>query len=188
MRIAGFDVSSSTIGWCILDIDGYGNITPIKISHYKPPKDGNIFERLIETKKVISSIIKEYNPDEIAIEEIIQYMGGGSTAKTIIMLTSFNRMVGLAAYEYLNKAPSMYSVMTIRHGLKTSKKLPQKEDMPKLVAKHLKFKFPYIYETKKRSKKKSIAVESYDMSDGMAVGLYHAFLLTGKLKKKASKK
>lgn len=183
-RVLGFDVSSSTIGFAVLDIDESKNITPIHISFYKPPKEGNIFERLIETKNHITSIIDGYKPDEIAIEEIVQYMGGASTAKTIIMLTSFNRMVGLASYEYLKKTPSMYSVMMIRHGLKISKQLPSKEDMPKLVAKHLKFKFPYIYITKKRSNKKEISIESYDMADGAAVALYHAFALTDRLKKK----
>jgi Holliday junction resolvasome RuvABC endonuclease subunit len=184
MRVLGFDVSSTTIGYCALDINEDGYITPAVISYYKPTKEGDIYERLIETKKNIVAIINKYKPTHIGIEDIIQYLGGGSTAQTIILLTSFNRMVGLASYEYLGHSPQMFNIMSIRHGIKHSKQLPPKEDIPKVVAKHLKIKFPYIYKPQKnKSKKKVIASETYDQSDAVACALHYAFILTGKTKK-----
>ena len=146
-------------------------------------KKGSIIERIVDTRNKIQKIITDNKPDLIAIEDIIQFMKGASTAKTIIMLTTFNRMIGLAAYDYAGKVPELYSVMSIRHGLKTGKDLPKKEDMPELVAKHLGIKFPYEI-----NKKGKVKVESFDMADGIAVALYYAFLLTGRIQRKAKKK
>lgn len=182
--ILGFDVSSTTIGYCSLSWDESNNdIKLIHMGYLKPIKKGTIIERIVDTRNKIQKIIVDAQPDYIAIEDIIQFMQGKSTAKTIIMLTTFNRMIGLTAYDYLGKAPTLYSVMTIRHGLKTGKELPKKEDMPALVAQHLGITFPYEY-----NKKGGIKVESYDKADGVAVALYHTLVLAGKVKSKGKKK
>lgn len=182
--ILGFDVSSTTIGWCILKWDDSNNdITFHQAGFIKPAKKGSIIERIVDTRNKIQKIIVDTKPDCIAIEDIIQFMKGKSTAKTIIMLTTFNRMVGLTSYDYLGSVPTLYNVMTIRHGLKIGKDLPKKEDMPALVAQHLGITFPYEYD-----KKGKIKVESYDKADGVAVTLYHAFVLAGKVKRKGKKK
>jgi len=178
-RVLGFDVSSSTIGYCVLEVSDSNDIQFILCNYIKPIKKGSIIERIVHTRDVIQSIIDQVKPDYIAIEDIIQFMAGASTAKTIIMLTSFNRMISLVAYDYLKKCPSLYSVMTIRHGLKINKILPKKEEIPELVAKHLKITFPYLF-----NKKGKIKVESYDMADGVAVALYHALVLTQRIKVK----
>lgn len=182
--ILGFDVSSTTIGWCSLSWEESTNdIKLIQMGYIKPIKKGSIIERIVDTRNKIQKIIVDTKPDHIAIEDIIQFMQGKSTAKTIIMLTTFNRMIGLTAYDYSAKAPTLYSVMTIRHGLKTSKDLPKKEDMPALVAQHLGITFPYEY-----NRLGNVKVESYDKADGVAVALYHAFVLSGKVKRKGKKK
>ena len=72
--------------------------------------------------------------------------------------------------------------MTIRHGLKFDKIFPKKQDMAELVAKHLGITFPYEYD-----KKGKVKVESFDKADGVAVALYYAFVLTGKIIRKAKK-
>lgn len=181
-KILGIDCSSTTIGWCILNIDNNNNISFVKATYIKPIKKGNIVERLADTRDKIKHIIDSEKPDYIGIEEIIQFMKGKSTAKTIITLTSFNRMVCLLAYDYLKKSPELFHVMSIRHGLKINKILPQKTDMPNLVAQHLNIQFPF--ETNKNGK---IKEENYDKADGIAVALYHAFILTNKIKKKKKK-
>ncbi len=182
--ILGFDVSSITIGYCILSWDDVTNdIKFVSANYLKPLKKGSIIERIVDTRNKIQKIIVEAKPDYIAIEDIIQFMKGKSTAQTIIMLTTFNRMIGLTSYDYLGKTPNLYNVMTIRHGLKVGKDLPKKEDMPDLVAKHLGITFPYEY-----GKKGALKVESYDKADGVAVALYHAFVLAGKVKRKGKKK
>lgn len=183
-RVLGFDVSSSTIGYSILEIDETtGKIDFIAADYVKPIKKGNIIERVADTRTKIKKIIEVTKPDYIAIEDIIQFMQGKSTAKTIIMLTTFNRMIGLLAYDYLGRSPELYSVMSIRHGLKTGKELPKKEEMPDLVSKHLGITFAYGV-----NKKGNAKVENYDVADGIAVSLYYAFVLTGKVKRKGKKK
>lgn len=181
--LLGFDISSTTIGWCVLEFDETnGKIKLVHANYIKPLKDGSIIERIVDTRNKVKTVIEQFKPDYIGIEDIIQFMKGKSTAKTIIMLTTFNRMISLAAYDYLQKSPELFSVMSIRHGLKIEKVFPKKEDMPELVAKHLGITFPY--ETNKKGK---IKVESFDMADGMAVALYYAFVLTGKIVRKTKK-
>lgn len=182
--ILGFDVSSTTIGWCSLSWDESTNdISLIQMGFIKPPKKGSIIERIVETRNKVQKVIVDAKPDHIAIEDIVQFMQGKSTAKTIIMLTTFNRMIGLTSYDYLGEEPVWYSVMTIRHGLKTGKELPKKEDMPDLVSQHLRITFPYEY-----GKKGQVKDESFDKADGVAVALYHAFVLAGRIKRKGKKK
>lgn len=176
--ILGIDCSSTTIGYAILTVDDV-DIQFISCNYIKPPKKGNLIERIAQTRDMIQKIILDTKPDYIAIEEIISFMKGASTAKTVIMLTSFNRMVCLLAYDYLNRPPELYNVMSIRHGLKMNKVLPKKQDMPELVAKHLSIKFPYEY-----NKKGKIKVECEDQADAVAVALFHSFKLIGRLKKK----
>lgn len=186
-RVLGFDVSSSTIGYCILEVDETtGKIDFMNAAYIKPLKKGHIIERIADTRKKIQDVIETVKPDYIAIEDIIQFMKGQSTAKTIIMLTTFNRMIGLCAFDFLQRAPELFSVMSIRHGLKTGKDLPKKEDMPALVANHLGITFPYVLSKKGSAVK--IKTESYDMADGVAVALYYAFVLTGKVKRPKAKK
>jgi Holliday junction resolvasome RuvABC endonuclease subunit len=177
--IAGFDVSSTTTGWCILQIDDKKSIKYIDSGYFKPIKTGTIFEKLSHSRDQIVSILDKYKPDDIAIEDLIQFMKGHSTAKTIITLALFNRNVGMTSYDYLGKNPQLFNVMSIRHGLKLSKELPKKEDMPELAAHHLGIKFPYHH-----GKGGKIKKESEDVADAVAVALYYSFILTGKIKKK----
>jgi Holliday junction resolvasome RuvABC endonuclease subunit len=182
--VLGFDASSTTIGYCVLSLDETTNdISFVKAGYIKPLKKGTIIERIVDTRNKVQKVIVDSQPDHIAIEEIIQFMKGKSTAKTIIMLTTFNRMICLTAYDYLGNSPVLYSVMTIRHGLKFGKDFPKKEEMPAPVAQHLGITFPYEY-----NKKGNIKVESYDKADGIAVALYHARVLSGIVKPKGKKK
>jgi Holliday junction resolvasome RuvABC endonuclease subunit len=181
--ILAFDVSSTTIGWCALNWDEANDIQFHQAGYIKPVKKGPIIDRIVDTRNQVKKIIDDIKPDFMAVEDIIKFMKGKSSAQTIIMLATYNRMVCLAAHDYLGHAPTLYNVMTIRHGLKTGKDLPKKEDMPALVSRHLGITFPYEYIAKGKNKG-GIKVESYDKADGVAVALYHAFVLSGKVKRK----
>jgi Holliday junction resolvasome RuvABC endonuclease subunit len=175
--ILGLDISSCTIGCCALKLDD-NKISLLALEYIKPPKTGHIIERLAKTKEKVVEFINKVKPDYIGIEDILYFMKGRSQAATTLTLSVFNRMVGLCAYEYLKSTPSMFSVMTVRSGIKINS-FPKKEDIPDLIATHLGIKFPYI-----KNKKGVIIIENYDMADACAVALYHAFLLTGKVKPK----
>lgn len=183
--VLGLDVSSSCVGICILSVEGE-LIEYIYSEYHKPQKTGNLFERLDKTKKHIINVIEKWKPDLIAIEEIIQFMKGSSGAKTIIALTTFNRTIGLTAFEQIGKPPEMYSVLQIRHGIRRAAnltKLPAKEDLPEVLVKLLNIKFPWEY-----NKKGKKLVENYDRSDAICVAYYAALDFINKQKPVEPKK
>jgi Holliday junction resolvasome RuvABC endonuclease subunit len=179
MRILGLDASSKTIGYSVLDYnESTGTVDLVECDYLKPPKKGNLFERLDKTQNMINEILFKYHPDIVAIEDIAKFMAGASTAKTIITLAVFNRAVGLACYKYNGEPPELFNVMKIRHGIKFGKKFPKKDEIPDIVAKHLNITFPYVYKTGK--KKTDIMEESYDMADSLAVAYYYILSLRKK--------
>ena len=52
-RILGLDVSSSCIGYCILEIDQNNNINYIAMNYLQPSKKGNIIDRIVDTRNKI---------------------------------------------------------------------------------------------------------------------------------------
>lgn len=172
--ILGFDISTSTIGWCAIEIND-GKMYYLECDYIKPPKKGTIFERLAKTKEEILQVIHTYQPDYVGIEDIVKFMKGHSTAKTIISLASINRMVGLTVHEHCKNSPELFSVLQIRHGIRRMsglKKLPPKEDIPELTAKILGMN-SFMWRYKKTGKP---MIENYDMADAMACAIYCASL------------
>lgn len=167
MKILGFDVSSTTTAFCLLEINNK-QITNIEYGFFKPPKTGTIFERLSSLENKVMEILNKHNPDCVCIEDIAKFMQGKSTANTIIMLALFNRIVGLTCHKK-NLSPTLYNVLSIRHAIKLNKVPPKKEEIPQLLEQRLNIKFPYLYDKKQKIKK-----ESYDLSDAYAVALTHA--------------
>jgi Holliday junction resolvasome RuvABC endonuclease subunit len=168
-RVLGLDASSTTIGLCLLEYDST-NIQLKHVDFYKPPKKGNIFERLQEVRLYIYNLIDRWNPDSVAIEDIVLFMKGKSTAKTITTLAVFNRTVGLAALDKMGSFPHLYNVMSVRHKIKKDKKIPKKEDVPERVADILNIDFPY-----KLNRKNNPIKENGDMADAIAVALCHIY-------------
>lgn len=169
-RVLGLDASTNTIGICVLDFTLDGKFDLVAASYYKPPKKGHPIERLGTTKMAIENIIEKYKPDHIALEDIILFMKGKSTAKTTTSLSALNRTVGLAVYEKTNCPPTLLNVLTIRHAIK-NKDLPDKEKIPETVAEKLNINFPWIL-----NKNSKPIPENYDIADGIAVALAYACL------------
>jgi Holliday junction resolvasome RuvABC endonuclease subunit len=173
MRILGFDASSATVGYCVLDCQE--GLTPklVVCNFFKPLKKGGIFERLKDLKTKVVEILEEYKPDEVCIEEIMKFMPRASTATTIIALATVNRTVGLCCYEYTNKEPLLYSVMAIRHKLKLTKIFPKKDQIQGLIETHLGIKLETLY-----NRNGKIKPETGDIADACAVALYHWFKIS----------
>jgi len=163
--VVGFDVSSSAIGWCAL-VKDQSSPKLLDCGYFKPTKKGSIFDRLHDAETKALAIMNRFKPDVIGIEDIIKYFPHKSSANTIVTLAVFNRTIGLAATRS-GYPVQLYNVMAIRHGLKQSKVLPKKEDMPELVSKLLNIQFPY-----RLNKKKKPVDENLDMADGIAVALF----------------
>ena len=195
-KILGLDISSTTIGYCILELDentklisyvASGFIKPIKEIKTKvqvkvPGKKSkfktvitelDIFERLDYVRAEVNLVLNKYNPDIVGIENISSYMPGKSNSNTIITLALYNRCIGLVCRDFTKKSPNLFNVLSIRHTLKKllgiSKKKPEKDEIPDYVSKILKITFPYVINNKGK-----VSVESYDIADGMAVAIHQA--------------
>ena len=169
-RVLGLDASTTTIGLSVLSYDE-GQISLDHSEYFKPPKKVDIFERLAVVRKYIIEKIDEFKPDDVVLEDIILFMAGNSTAKTISSLAVLNRTVGLAVYEKTGTPPFLFNVMKIRHAIKEDKKLRPKEEIPELVARILDIDFPYVL-----SKRGSRVKENFDIADSIACALCHIFL------------
>lgn len=170
-RVLGLDASTSTVGIAVIDYQPHfiKDIPSVELVHhdfYKPPKTGNIFSRLDQVQDKIAGLLKEFEPDDVVVEDIILFMKGRSTAKTITSLAIFNRAVGLKILQEMGRPPHLLNVMAIRHCLKLTKDLPAKEDIPDLVAHHLGINFPWKF-----NKKGKPFVENGDVADAIAVAL-----------------
>lgn len=172
--LLSFDVSTTCIGYSVFEFDkDKQNFKFISVNNIKPTKIGSIFEKLNKTKQQILEVINKYKPDEIVIENIIEFMAKKSSAKTIIALAVMNRTVGLIAYEYLQKDPHLLYVTSIRATIKPKNyihKTLDKLDIPEVLENTYGIKYDKIYR-KKRTGEKVLADETFDMSDAIAVGL-----------------
>lgn len=184
--ILSFDASTTTIGISVINYEpmvSFNKANPKLIYHdfFKPPKDGDIFERLAVVRNFVFEKLEKYNPDDVALEDIILFMKGHSTAKTVSSLAVLNRTVGLAIFNHAGHSPHLLNVMKIRHALKKDKELPPKETIPELVAEHLSIEFPWRF-----NKKEKVIVENYDVADAIAVGL--AFIKLNAVEKPPEKR
>lgn len=165
MKILSFDASTTTIAYAYLSAEG-GKADLLDCGHYNPSKKLDLFPKLSKVQDFVKTILKSTSCQETALEDIILFMPGRSSAKTISSLAILNRTVGLTIFNEIGVAPQLLNVMTVRHALKLNKKLPPKEDMPDLVELYLNSKFPWVI-----NKKGNVAVESQDRADAIAVGL-----------------
>ena len=157
MKILGLDVSSKTIGWSLFDKQKL-----INYGHLKPVGEG--LDLLLWAHNAITLLIAQLKPNVVRIEDIALYMSGKSNAKTITLLCSINRVVGVACKLLCNDVEYM-NVNTIRKII--GKKLDciiAKEDLPQLIRDHLDPSFVNIVGSRGGIKK-----ETYDRADAIAV-------------------
>jgi len=171
MRVLSFDISSSTIGYGVLEKNK--KIKLIDSGYFKPLKDEcSIFKSLSEVRKEVAKLLDKYSPDVVAIEDITKFMPKKSSANTIIILAVYNRFIGQYCYEYMEKEPVLLPVITIRNTIKISNKIPEKEEIPSVLEKRLKIKWKY-----ELNRNENIRSENYDRADGIAVGLAYLMRL-----------
>lgn len=171
MLILGLDISSATIGWSILEVVGdkyslkkYGHIKPTS----KKKSDDNFSLRLDHAFNSITELVKKESPTVIAIEDYAKkFSKGKSSANTILILSSFNEVCGLAAYRVSKITPIRIPVTSLR---KTVKKefncnIDDKQD----VLDFCKKTFNNFLTQNNRAG--NIKKESYDEADSIIVAL-----------------
>lgn len=102
MRILGIDPGTATVGWGVIETQGSKN-TVVAFGHISTSKDLPLAERLKEISQDISAIIKEYKPEEAAVEELFFFKNKKTVisvaqARGAILLTLENLYVRVSGY------------------------------------------------------------------------------------------
>ncbi len=106
----GLDISTSTIGYCILENDSIKDIGAIELSKLK-----SIFEKAKKFRDIVKKIKSDYAIEEIFIEENLQaFRPGLSSAKTIVALARFNGMCSLIVSDVFELDPCFINVNAAR--------------------------------------------------------------------------
>ena len=110
--ILGLDVSTSRIGWAIIN----DKQELIDSNFYKTDKKKGLEERALDLKEnVLDPIMALHDITEIRIEEpFMMFSGGKTTARTMSSLQRFNGMVSLIAHQLLGKPPTLVGATTAR--------------------------------------------------------------------------
>ncbi len=174
--VMSLDISSSTIGWALIEYNDV-NVTFKAYGHIKPlkkEKTEDLTERLNPTFNSITKLINLYSPDEIAVENYVSgFTSGFSRASTIMLLSSFNETVCLAAYRAnQNKIVFRYAVPTIRASISKilNKKIVSKDEVADSLLEICKIYKPTL--NKKGTKMKA---ECFDELDALAVGMTYIY-------------
>jgi Holliday junction resolvasome RuvABC endonuclease subunit len=174
MKILGLDISSSTIGWSVIYVDGSA-VSLLEYGHIKPPSkkksNDNFSLRLDFAFRSMQDLVLKTRPDIVAIEDYAKkFTKGRSSAHTILTLASFNEVCGLATYQLLKKKPERIPVSRLRSLVKQEyqEDISDKEDVLKFCQKYFSNFKPTL------NKLKNIKKESYDEADAIISALgYH---------------
>lgn len=102
MKILGIDPGTATVGWGVIDVVG-SRASVVAFGHISTPKDTPLPKRLAEISSDISAIIREYRPEEAAVEELF-FSSNQKTAMAVaqsrggILLTLENLCVSIYGY------------------------------------------------------------------------------------------
>lgn len=167
----GLDISTTIIGWAVLDkqiIIDKGYIDLKKIN--------NLYEKAHIAIKEIIDIIKKYKPEHVNIEENLkQYAYRRTNADIIILLAKIN---GIISY-YIDitlKIPishiSASSARKLLFGKAYDKKLFK--DTKKFVLHNLLLIYGnnFIEDLPKMKRKDKLSKEAYDICDAIVMALY----------------
>ena len=171
----GLDISTSNVGWCLLDIKTQ-NLVSAGVIELSKKKD--IFEKSNEVRSVLRQISSEHAISCIAIEENLQaFRPGFSSAKTIVTLARFNGIVTLIAFEEIGPRPTFVNVNAARKlaGLKIIKKssVSTKEQVLDFVKKKLP-DYTWPVRTLKSGPRKGLVIPAdscYDIADAYIVAI-----------------
>ena len=120
--ILGIDISTSIVGWCVLDQRTNDFVAAGAVNM---KKEKCIYKKASLVSNVLRQVRDEYCIEVIAIEENLQaFRPGFSSAKTIVTLARFNGMVSLCSHNIFGLLPEFINVNSARKlvGLKIDRK------------------------------------------------------------------
>ena len=106
VRILGLDPGLVHTGWGIIDTDGT-RLSYVASGAVHPPKDGDLADRLKALHDGLAGILRQYEPDQAAVEETFQNKNPKSTlklghARGVVLLAP--ALFGLTVAEYSAKS------------------------------------------------------------------------------------
>lgn len=168
MKILGIDPGTGRLGWAVLETQSlkaksknYNNIPKlISCGLIETPANTKLDKRLKIIFEELGSVIKKYNPDELAIEELffvknVKTAISVSHARGVAMLTS--SLKNLEIYEY---KPNVIKLAIAGYGHAS------KDQIVKMLKLHL----------------KGCSIKQDDTADAIAVALCHLQLRKSKIK------
>lgn len=121
MKILGLDISTSIVGYTILNDD----FSIVEIGHIDFKKCNTFWEKVDFGIKELESIVKKHLPERSFIEEPVQsFSPGHSSAGTIITLSKFNAILSYNVRESIKIDPLHITAAEARKlcGLKMQQK------------------------------------------------------------------
>jgi len=102
LRVLGIDPGTATTGWAVLE-ETQGEIKPISFGHISTSPKETPAERLREISADLRNIIKKYEPQEAAVEDIFFFKNlktviNVSQSRGAILLTLKERGLRIAEY------------------------------------------------------------------------------------------
>lgn len=171
--ILGLDVSTSTIGYCVLSKSG----DLLEIGYIPLAKEKEITKKGAKFASWLSELILGYTVTAIYIEEPFQrYSPGMSSARTITRLAAFNGITQYICFECLGFIPELISVHEARKtcGIKTQSKKKTGKEVKEQVFEWVEKRLEYNWPTKilQSGPRKGLRVqlpETRDMADAWVV-------------------
>ncbi len=172
--IIGLDVSTATVGYTVLDLDG--NL--LEMDFISLSKTKGLTKKGFVFRASLKNILERYPQiTHIYIEEYFQkFARGMSSARTITLLSAFNGIVQFICEDEIKATPQLVPVNTCRSlvGIKTQSKKKAGKDVKEQVFEwvdaHLKYNWPTkILQSGPRKGQKITIPESRDMSDAWVV-------------------
>ncbi len=163
--ILGIDVSTSKIGFCV--IDDKQNLLEV---HFKKLKQDTLEQKASEFFcNEMHDIKRKYKIKEIRIEEpFSMFSGGRTTAGTMSKLQRFNGMISILSYRCFKLIPTLVPSRSARS--KCGIKIKRGEDTKKKIIEWVEQKYPkqFIVEYTRHGNPKP---GTDDMADSIVVAL-----------------
>ncbi len=102
MRILGIDPGLAIVGWAVIESER-GSIRPVAFGAITTPAHTDIESRLLIIKQDLEEIIKKYQPEEMAIEELFFNTNittgiAVAEARGVILCTAYAKGVKISEY------------------------------------------------------------------------------------------
>ena len=165
--ILGIDVSTSKIGYCVVDTQQ--NLKEVNFLKFK---DGTLEDRAQQfSLRELRRLKYTYNITHIRIEQpFTMFSGGKTTAGTMSKLQRFNGMVSVLAYTVFGLQPELVASRSARS--KCGIKIKRGENTKKKIIEWVEQKYPkdFIVELTRHGNPKP---GTDDMADSVVVALSH---------------